>query len=106
MTPTTEKIFTEVRPEFGTDAGKIGIIVRALYGTKSAGASFQNNLADRIRNLGYHPCKADPNVWMKPFTKPQGRTYYTAMSYNTLMIPCTSITMQTPSFISLTTTSK
>ena len=74
--PTSEKLFTVLGPEFGTDAGKIGIIVRALYGTKSAGASFRNHLADCMRHLGYDPCKADPDVWMKPFTKPNGKTYY------------------------------
>ena len=74
--PTSEKLFTVLGPEFGTDAGKIGIIVQALYGTKSAGASFWNHLADCMRHLGYDLCKADPDVWMKPFTKPNGRTYY------------------------------
>ena len=35
--PASEKLFTELGPEFGADAGKISIIVRALHGTKSAG---------------------------------------------------------------------
>ncbi len=39
-TPITEKVWTVLGPEFGTDAGKSAIIVRALYGLKSAVAAF------------------------------------------------------------------
>lgn len=35
---TREKLYTKLGPEFGKDEGSIAIIVRALYGTKSAGA--------------------------------------------------------------------
>jgi hypothetical protein len=38
--PCTEKNWTVLGPEFGSDAGKSAIVVRALYGLKSAGASF------------------------------------------------------------------
>ncbi len=38
--PITEKVWTVLGPEFGTDAGKSAIIVRAFYGLKSAGAAF------------------------------------------------------------------
>jgi len=44
--PCTEKIWIVLGPEFGSDAGKSAIIVRALYGLKSADASFCNYLAD------------------------------------------------------------
>jgi hypothetical protein len=40
--PCAEKIYTVL----GSDAGKMAIVVRALYGLKSAGASFQRHLAD------------------------------------------------------------
>ena len=36
----------DVGPEFGDEAGRTAIIVRSLYGLKSAGASFRNHLAD------------------------------------------------------------
>ena len=39
--PITEKIWTVLVPEVGDDAGKYALIVRALYGLKSAGAVFQ-----------------------------------------------------------------
>ena len=38
--PITEKVWTILRPEFGADQGKKALIVRALYGLKSAGAAF------------------------------------------------------------------
>ena len=44
--PCTEKIWTILGPEFGSDAGKSTIFVRASYGLKSADASFCNHLAD------------------------------------------------------------
>ena len=54
--PVSEKIWTRLGPEFGSDSGKTAIIVRALYGLKSAGASFRNHLADYLRELGYVSC--------------------------------------------------
>ena len=44
--PVAEKIWCKLGSEFGSDAGKPAIIVRSLYGLKSAGASFCNHLAD------------------------------------------------------------
>ena len=38
--PCEEKICTKLGPEFRPDEGKFTIISRALYGLKSAGASF------------------------------------------------------------------
>jgi hypothetical protein len=35
-----EKVWTILGPEFGSEAGKGAIIVRALYALKSAGAAF------------------------------------------------------------------
>ena len=36
-----EKIYCIAGPEFGSDAGKVMIIKRALYGLKSSGAAFR-----------------------------------------------------------------
>ncbi|KAI2494563.1 hypothetical protein MHU86_19978 [Fragilaria crotonensis] len=75
--PVGEKIWCRLGPEFGENAGKKAIIVRALYGLKSAGASFRNHLADCMRHLGWESCKADPDVWMKPeVRKDDGYKYY------------------------------
>jgi hypothetical protein len=52
--------------------------VRALYGLKSAGASFRNNLAACIKHLGWHPCRADRDLWMKAETRPDDGVLYWA----------------------------
>jgi hypothetical protein len=62
--PCSEKIWTVLGPEFGSDAGKTAIVVRALYGLKSAGASFRKHLADCMKHIGFAPCLADPDLWM------------------------------------------
>ena len=75
--PIGEKIWCTLGPEFGEGAGKRAIIVRALYGLKSAGASFRNHLADCMRHLGWESCKADHDVWFKPeVRKDDGHKYY------------------------------
>ncbi len=38
--PVKEKVWTNLGPKFGHDAGRIAIIVHALYGLKSEGAAF------------------------------------------------------------------
>ena len=56
--PITKKVWTVLGAEFGSDAGKSAIIVRALYGLKSAGAAFCAHLAPFMRQMGYTSCKA------------------------------------------------
>ena len=64
-------------PEFSKDAGKTVVIVRALYGLKSAGAEFRSHLAKCMESLGYQSCKADPDLWLKPELRPEdGAKYY------------------------------
>ena len=65
-----EKIWTIAGPEFGSEQGRILIVVKALYGLKSSGAAFRSLLAETLRNLMYIPSKADPDVWMRAATKP------------------------------------
>jgi hypothetical protein len=67
--PFTEKVWTVLGPEFGNDAGKRVLIVRALYGLKSAGATFRNHLAECMKHLGWHPCRSDRDLWMKAETR-------------------------------------
>ena len=76
--PVGEKIWCRLGPEFGQDAGKRAIIVRALYGLKSAGASFRNHLADCMRHLGWESCKADHDLWYKPEVRPEDNYKYYA----------------------------
>jgi hypothetical protein len=74
--PITEKVWTTLGPEFGSSAGKTAIIVRALYGLKSAGASFCAHLASCMRQMGYTSCKADPGLWMKAELRPDDNYEY------------------------------
>jgi hypothetical protein len=66
--PITEKVCTVLDPEFGDDAGKRALIVRALYGMDSAGAGFMNHLAECMKHLGWNPCHAHTDLWMKAET--------------------------------------
>jgi hypothetical protein len=60
--PITEKVWTVLGTEFGDDAGKRALIVRALYGLKSAGAAFKNHLASCMDHLEWKPCLADRDL--------------------------------------------
>ena len=71
-----EKIWTVAGPEFGSEAGTIFLVKKALYGLKSAGAAFRSLLADTLVDTGYKPTKADPDVWIRPATKADGFEYY------------------------------
>ena len=74
--PCEEKIYTRLGPEFGPDEGKYAILTRALYGLKSASASFNRHLADCMRHLGYTACKADPDLWMRMEQRPDDGVWY------------------------------
>ena len=74
--PVTEKMWTPLGPEFGKDARKTAVIVRALYGLKSAGAAFRYHLARCMESMGYMSCKADPDLWLKPKIKPDNGVQY------------------------------
>jgi hypothetical protein len=68
MAPLTEKVWTVLGPELGHDSGKRALIVRALYGLKSAGSAFRNHLAECMKHLGWNPCRTDRDLWMKAET--------------------------------------
>jgi hypothetical protein len=76
--PITEKIWNVLGPEFGGDAGKRALIVRALYGLKSAGAAFRNHIDECMPHLGWKPCRADRDLWIKAETRPNDGVHYWA----------------------------
>jgi hypothetical protein len=76
--PITKKVWTVLGREFGIEAGKSAIIVRALYGLKSAGAAFHAHLASFICQMGYTSCKADTHLWYKAETRPADNFRYYA----------------------------
>jgi Reverse transcriptase (RNA-dependent DNA polymerase) len=75
--PCEEKIYTILGPEFGPHRqGRKALVVRALYGLKSAGAAFRNHLASCLGHLGFTSSRGDPDVWFRPAVKPNGEEYY------------------------------
>jgi hypothetical protein len=76
--PITEKVWTVLDPEFCEDTGKRALSARALYGLKSAGAAFRNHLTSCMDHLGWKPCLADGDLWMKEETRPDDGVKYWA----------------------------
>ena len=74
-----EKIYTIAGSEFGSEAGGVMVIRKALYGLKSSGAAFRAHLAEALCDFSYMPTKADPDVWIRSATKPNGFEYYEMM---------------------------
>jgi hypothetical protein len=74
--PCRERMWTRAGPEFGNDQGKVFIITRALYGLKSSGVAFREFLAERLDEMGFKSTNIDPDVWIRPATKPDGKEHY------------------------------
>jgi Reverse transcriptase (RNA-dependent DNA polymerase) len=62
---TTEKVCIIAGPEFGEREGHILVMCKALYGFRSSGARWHDRFADCIRELGFFPCNAEPDIWMR-----------------------------------------
>ena len=63
---TDEKVCIIAGPEFGKLEGHLLVICKALYGLRSSGARWHERLADCLRNEGFLPCCAEPDIWMRP----------------------------------------
>jgi Reverse transcriptase (RNA-dependent DNA polymerase) len=59
---TSEKVYIIAGPEFGECEGHILVISKALYSLQSSGVRWHNRLADCIRERGFFPCKAEPDI--------------------------------------------
>ena len=62
---TKEKVYFVAGREFGELEGHTLIISKALYGLRSSGARFHDRFVDTVREMGFFPCKADPDVWIR-----------------------------------------
>ena len=71
-----EKIWTRAGPEFGSEAGTIMFIHKALYGLRSSGAAFRAHLAETLYDIGFVPTRADPDVWCLPAIQEDVIEYY------------------------------
>jgi hypothetical protein len=61
---TNERVYTRVGNEFGEHAGKIALIVRALYGLTMSAEHFHMLLADFLCTLGFTPSRFNRDVLM------------------------------------------
>jgi hypothetical protein len=62
---TSEKVYIIAGPEFGDREGHILVIHKALYGLRSSGARWHDKFADCMRDIGFQPCKAEPDIWLR-----------------------------------------
>ena len=58
---TSEKIYIIAGLEFGEKQGD----TLALYGLRSSGKRFHDKFADDLRDMGFSPCKNEPDMWMR-----------------------------------------
>jgi hypothetical protein len=76
--PITYKVWTMLGPEFGEDTGKRALIVRAMYGFKSADSAFRNHMTSCMDHSGWKPCLSDQDLSMKEETLPDDGVKYWA----------------------------
>ena len=62
---TKEKVYFIAGPEFGPLEGHLMIIVKALYGLRTLGARFHEKMSDSLKQLGFKPTLADPDLWYR-----------------------------------------
>jgi len=62
---TSEKVYIIAGPEFKELEGHILVISKALYGLRSSGARWHDRFSDCVAELGFYPCKAEPDIWMR-----------------------------------------
>jgi hypothetical protein len=74
--PCRKRVWFVAGPEFGSRQGTVVKVVRALYGLKSSGASWRSMFNTTIRDVGFEPTIADPDVYRRAFAKPDGFKYY------------------------------
>jgi len=62
---TNVKVYIIAGPEFGELRGHLLVIFKALYGLRTSGLRWHKRLADCLRDMGFAPCKAEPDIWMQ-----------------------------------------
>ena len=70
-------------PEFGDREGHVLAIDKVLYGLRALGKRWHEKFSDTLRDLGFEPCKAEPDIWLRR----NGDIYeYIAIYINDLVI--------------------
>jgi Reverse transcriptase (RNA-dependent DNA polymerase) len=62
---TKEKVYIVGGPEFGDLEGHTLVIYKALYGLRTSGLCWHQRCTDVLRSMGFNPCKAETNIWMR-----------------------------------------
>ena len=62
---TKEKVYIIGGKEFGEREGHTLTLHKALYGLRSSGLRWHERLADCLRDMGFTPSKAEPDIWMR-----------------------------------------
>ena len=62
---TSERVYIIAGPEFGERKGCTLIIFKALYGLRTSGLRWHEKFADTLRDMGFSPCKNEPDIWMR-----------------------------------------
>ena len=62
---TKEKVCIVGGPEFGNLEGHTLVIHKALYGLRTSGLCWHQRFADVLRSMGFTPCKAENDIWMR-----------------------------------------
>ena len=62
---TKEKVYIIAGVEFGPLEGHTLVINKALYGLRSSGLRWHENLADSLREMNFYPTKAENDIWMQ-----------------------------------------
>ena len=60
-----EKVYTISGQEFIPWKLNTLIIVKALYGLKSSSFMWHHKFFENIRDMGFHPCYADFDLWIR-----------------------------------------
>jgi hypothetical protein len=63
---TSENLYIIAGAEFGDLQGHVLLIHKALYGFRTSGKRWHERLADCLRGLGFQPCIAEPDIWLRP----------------------------------------
>ena len=58
------------------NVGKVALIRQALYGGKPARHDFINRLRKCMSHIGFIPCLAKPDAWMRGIQKADGTAYW------------------------------
>ena len=62
---TKEKVYIIAGPEFGEREGHALVVYKALYGLRTSGLRWHERFADCLKDMGFFPSKAEPDIWMR-----------------------------------------